>query len=122
MMRPEDEALMQSFIDSKAGMCSGCELNMCRSDLKEFLEWLGDTRKLLYDATPDDIEQFILRIHAINRFTIATMERKLLAIRGFYVWLFNTGRHRSNPASGITIGEIFPRAKARRKCSKPKQA
>ena len=93
---------IQAFIEAQVaeqGAAENTQLAYVR-DLSGFLKWLESHCRGLENASPDDIEAYLIHCEA-HGLAIATRARRLAAIRQLYRFVFEEGWRSDNPAFRI---------------------
>src|ERR671934_1429853 len=83
------------------------------SDLVSFARWFIDSTGEPFRAsgvTPTDILDYKAHLRTVQRRQAATVNRRLAALRKFFLWAKSTGRIDENPTSSVKGVPAAPRA------------
>src|SRR5919202_1509572 len=84
-----------------------------RSDLTSFSRWFSDTTGEAFRAgavTPTDILDYKAHLRTVQRRQAATVNRRLAALRKFFLWAQATGRIAELPTAAVKGVPAAPRA------------
>ncbi len=107
MFRESDEAMLLDFEESLTRLAlSPATIVNYLADLRVFFRWGKQTAGeafTLSAVSQDDIHLYRYHLgQELNRAT-ATVNRHLMALRKFYAWARETGRAKTDPATGVSL-------------------
>ncbi|TAM61944.1 tyrosine recombinase XerC [bacterium] len=68
-------------------------------DVDAFRQWLGGTP--LWQASASDLRRYVMYLMGERRFTVASVRRKIAALRAFFAWQRREGKRADNPSAEI---------------------
>jgi integrase/recombinase XerD len=83
------------------------------TDLRGFARWFRDSTGEAFTAaavTPMDLREYRAHLRTVQRRAPATVNRRLAALRRFFLWAKATGRARELPTEGVKGIPSTPRA------------
>jgi len=75
-------------------------------DVSIFVRWLEDSTGETFapeSVTTIDVREYISYLANVRRQKLATVDRKVRALKNFFDWLVGTGRVKANPVMGVRL-------------------